>query len=569
MAYATDEQAIIDKVEAGVPKIANGPFSPAQVGNLEDSGFPVKQDMAKAQELIASYKAENPGPLNISLSTTQDATNLVIAQAQQEFFKQAGFDDVQISQIEQAKYILTALQGNFQAFQWRNHGGYDMDSQLIWWDSSNALPVGRARDQLRPHQGSGDRQGARRQPRRNRSGGEEGARGDGQQAVRDAVLQPLGLLDGVGHPAHAEGEGRGRVHAPERRPSQPGHRRNVRRAVGLDRPATRADVDEEEGDGMRYVRQKLIQLVIVVFAVTFLTFIAINLLPGDPAIFKAGPGATDAQVEQVRHDLGLDKPIPVQYGIWLKKMVTLDFGVSLGLQHPGERADTATALPVTLVVLLYAEILSLIIAIPLGVFSAYRAGTTFDRASSTVAFGLLSVPSYIIGVVLAVLLRGQVGVVPGHLQRRQPLRQPRRALQGLRPPGHHVGRCPDRDLHEAAAHRHARDAPDGLHHHGPREGHVHSAHPVPPRVPAVALLVDHGGGGQRRRPHRRCGHRRADLRPQRHGPAHGRGHRPARLPGGAGLRDDLRRRRSCFINFFVDIAYAFIDPRIRHARALA
>jgi peptide/nickel transport system substrate-binding protein len=142
MAYATDEQAIIDKVEAGVPKIANGPFSPAQVGNMEDSGYPVKQDMAKAQELIASYKAENPGPLNISLSTTQDATNLVIAQAQQEFFKQAGFDDVQISQIEQAKYILTALQGNFQAFQWRNHGGYDMDAQLIWWDSSNALPVG-------------------------------------------------------------------------------------------------------------------------------------------------------------------------------------------------------------------------------------------------------------------------------------------------------------------------------------------------------------------------------------------------------------------------------------------
>ena len=113
-----------------MPKIANGPFSPAQVGHLDDNGYPVKQDMAKAQELVASYKAEHPGPLNISLSTTQDATNLIIAQAQQEFFKQAGFDDVQISQIEQAKYILTALQGNFQAFQWRNHGGYDMDTQL-------------------------------------------------------------------------------------------------------------------------------------------------------------------------------------------------------------------------------------------------------------------------------------------------------------------------------------------------------------------------------------------------------------------------------------------------------
>jgi ABC-type transport system substrate-binding protein len=142
MANATDQQAIIDQIGAGVQPIANGPFSEGQLGNLEDSGFPLAQDMAKAQELVADYKAENPGPLNINLSTTQDATNLIIAQAQQQFFTEAGFDDVQISQIEQAKYILTALQGDFQAFQWRNHGGVDLDAQYIWWHSSNALPVG-------------------------------------------------------------------------------------------------------------------------------------------------------------------------------------------------------------------------------------------------------------------------------------------------------------------------------------------------------------------------------------------------------------------------------------------
>src|SRR5262249_28283485 len=132
----------IDKVDAGVSTVANGPFSPKQLGNLADNGYPTKQDMAKAQELVKEYKADHPGPLKIQLSTTQDATNLIIAQAQQEFFKQAGFDDVQISQIEQAKYILTALQGTFQAFQWRNHGGYDLDAQYIWWSSENALPQG-------------------------------------------------------------------------------------------------------------------------------------------------------------------------------------------------------------------------------------------------------------------------------------------------------------------------------------------------------------------------------------------------------------------------------------------
>jgi len=162
---------------------------------------------------------------------------------------------------------------------------------------------------------------------------------------------------------------------------------------------------------MRYVRQKMIQLVIVVIAVTFLTFIAINLLPGDPAIFKAGPGATDAQVEQVRHDLGLDKPIPVQYGIWLKKMATLDFGVSLGFNTPVSDL-VRNRLPVTLVVLLYAEIMSLAVAIPLGVFSAYRAGSAFDRGSNTVAFALLSVPNYIIGVVLVYFFAVKWGWFP-------------------------------------------------------------------------------------------------------------------------------------------------------------
>jgi hypothetical protein len=94
--------------------------------------------MAKAQTRRRTGK--HPGPLDISLSTTQGATNLIIAQAQQQFFTEAGFDSVQISQIEQAKYILTALQGHFQAFQWRNHGGVDLDAQYIWWHSSERAP---------------------------------------------------------------------------------------------------------------------------------------------------------------------------------------------------------------------------------------------------------------------------------------------------------------------------------------------------------------------------------------------------------------------------------------------
>jgi peptide/nickel transport system substrate-binding protein len=143
MAYAYPNQDVIDEVGAGVNQIANGPFSPGQLGNVASNSYPLEPDMDKAKELVESWKADNPGvPLVVDLSTTQDQTNLVIAQIQQQAFKEAGFDDVKISQIEQAKYILTALQGSFQAFQWRNHGGADLDNQYIWWHSSSADPVG-------------------------------------------------------------------------------------------------------------------------------------------------------------------------------------------------------------------------------------------------------------------------------------------------------------------------------------------------------------------------------------------------------------------------------------------
>ncbi len=67
LAYAYDEPTVLETIDQGVFPIANGPFPPGTVGYLEDTGFPQKQDMAKAQALIADYKKDNPGPLNLSL----------------------------------------------------------------------------------------------------------------------------------------------------------------------------------------------------------------------------------------------------------------------------------------------------------------------------------------------------------------------------------------------------------------------------------------------------------------------------------------------------------------------
>jgi peptide/nickel transport system substrate-binding protein len=142
LAYAQDMPTLNEAINLGVNKIANGPFSPDQLGYLEDSGYPEEQDMAKAQELIAEYKAEHPGDLNLALATTTDETNLVTANFQKQWWEEAGVDNVTIDQIDQGNYIVTALLGNFQVFQWRNHGGLELDSQYIWWHSTSSLDIG-------------------------------------------------------------------------------------------------------------------------------------------------------------------------------------------------------------------------------------------------------------------------------------------------------------------------------------------------------------------------------------------------------------------------------------------
>jgi ABC-type transport system substrate-binding protein len=140
---ATDSKTIIEATQAGVPKVANGPFSPGQQGYLDTPGNQT-YDPAKAKQLISQWSAAHGGQKpKFSLSTTPDATSLQIVQVLQQAWNDAGAD-VSINQIEQSKYITTALLGDpsFQAFEWRNHAGFVLDNQNVWWNSDFAQPEG-------------------------------------------------------------------------------------------------------------------------------------------------------------------------------------------------------------------------------------------------------------------------------------------------------------------------------------------------------------------------------------------------------------------------------------------
>lgn len=164
---------------------------------------------------------------------------------------------------------------------------------------------------------------------------------------------------------------------------------------------------------MRFILKRLLQLIPVLLIVSFLTFMLLNLIPGgtDQVAFTLCTGCSPEEIEQVKQDLQFDDPIPIRFGRWLGDAVRGDFGQSYINDVPVSEL-LSQRIPTSLQLMLYAQIISLVVAIPLGVLAAYRANSRLDRGISTTAFGLLSVPNFIIGVLLVYLLSLKFGWFP-------------------------------------------------------------------------------------------------------------------------------------------------------------
>lgn len=163
---------------------------------------------------------------------------------------------------------------------------------------------------------------------------------------------------------------------------------------------------------MPVIVRKLIQLVVVFVAVTFFTVLLISLIPGKPEQVVI-PFGTDASRAAFRHDVGLDKPLPVRYAKWLGDFVRGDMGnrySSTGKRPNGP--PIKSAIPVSLLLLLYSQVFSLAIAVPLGVFSAFRANSKVDRFINTSAFGMIAIPNFALALVLSYYVGVKLGWVP-------------------------------------------------------------------------------------------------------------------------------------------------------------
>jgi peptide/nickel transport system permease protein len=162
---------------------------------------------------------------------------------------------------------------------------------------------------------------------------------------------------------------------------------------------------------LSFIGQRLLYLVPVLLAVSLLTFLIASLLPGDLAYVVLGDQATPENVAALRRDMGLDQPIWWRYLSWLGHVLQGDFGRSFRTGQTVLQAVTER-LPVSIELMLLAEIMGLAIGVPLAIACAVRSGSAFDRFMTGTAFGMLSVPSFLSAILLIYLFAVQLRWLP-------------------------------------------------------------------------------------------------------------------------------------------------------------
>ena len=160
-----------------------------------------------------------------------------------------------------------------------------------------------------------------------------------------------------------------------------------------------------------YVLRRLLALLPVALVVATVAFILIHLAPGDPASVIAGPDASRADVERIEKQLGLDAPMPVQLVRWFGRLVQGDLGQSIFLRKPVTEAILDRVEP-TLLLTLFAIVISIVIGVPAGVISARYHNTTTDQVLMVIALLGVSIPNFLLGLLFILFFSVWLGWFP-------------------------------------------------------------------------------------------------------------------------------------------------------------
>lgn len=150
---------------------------------------------------------------------------------------------------------------------------------------------------------------------------------------------------------------------------------------------------------LRVVLQRVVLMIPTALFASIMTFLLIHMIPGGPAQARLGVNATAGGLAAIKHQLGLDRPLYTQYWSWLTGVLHGDFGRSLQTNQPVS-SELSTRLPVTVELVILATLLTIIVALPLGVLAARRAGTRTDASIRTGSGVGLAIPDFFLAIIL-------------------------------------------------------------------------------------------------------------------------------------------------------------------------
>jgi dipeptide transport system permease protein len=181
---------------------------------------------------------------------------------------------------------------------------------------------------------------------------------------------------------------------------------------------------------LRLISLRLLAALPNLVGVVIITFILTRALPGDPAAYFAGAAATQEAVEQVRKELGLDRPLIEQFFRYVSDLAHGQFGTSITTGQPVLQ-ELMTRLPASIEMIVLALALSCSVAVPLGVMAATRPGSWIDQVCRLITTAGVSLPTFFTGLVLAYVFYFLLGWAPSPLGRLDPMYSPPPQLTGL------------------------------------------------------------------------------------------------------------------------------------------
>ncbi len=162
---------------------------------------------------------------------------------------------------------------------------------------------------------------------------------------------------------------------------------------------------------IRYITRRVISLLPILLGVSAAAFLLIHLLPGDPATVYLGEHATPESIARVQHEFGLDQPLPVQYGVYLWNAIRGDLGESLET-HRQVIVEFWPRFPATIELSLGAITVALLVGVPIGLLSASKPNSIFDRIGMAVALTGVSLPVFWLGLMLVYIFSVYFHVLP-------------------------------------------------------------------------------------------------------------------------------------------------------------